>query len=93
MQRKVSVYEWVLHKTEITLTIEEMAYVLTQAQVDEVVDTIVSLKRNSLPSGYCPYAVFGGGQKCGGKDCTEHQREFWKNYEKKWYNYFNKNKQ
>ena len=63
-------------------------FVLNQADVDSIVDTIVSLKRNSLPTGYCPYAVFGNGMKCSKEGCSVHQRKFWENYEKKWQDFF-----
>lgn len=67
-------------------------FVLNQTDVDNIVDTIVSLKRNSLPSGNCPYAMFGNGHKCIAQGCDVHQKKFWESYEKKLQDFFEKRK-
>lgn len=67
-------------------------FVLSDSDVSEIIDTIVSLKRNSLPSGNCPYAMFDNGHKCIEQGCDVHQRMFWQNYEKKWQDFFNERK-
>jgi hypothetical protein len=55
-------------------------YVLTDADVDKIIDTIASLTRNSLPSGVCPYAALGNGRKCIEEGCDAHQEVFWENF-------------
>ena len=67
-------------------------YVLDNSDVEEIIGTIVELKRNSLPSGTCPYAAFGDGHKCIAKGCDVHQEQFWANYEKGWKEFFNEHK-
>ena len=60
----------------------ERKYILTEAELTELVDSYCNAKRGTVPSGYCPYAVFGPGQQCSKAKhgCGAHSAEFWEKF-------------